>query len=68
MNALVAYVPTMERGEPLSSFERDMLNRLDTISTKQKAYYEMTSLRFQHLNHQIEVAQEQLAELDHCET
>jgi len=65
MNALIAYVPLVGRGEPLSNFERVMLNRLDTISGEQRAYYEMTLSRFQHLDHQIKVVQEQLVELYH---
>jgi len=39
MNTLVAYVPLVERGEPLSSFERVMLHRLDTICAKQKGIF-----------------------------
>jgi len=41
-NALVAYYAPEYRGEPLSMFERQVLNRLDTLTDDQKAYYEMT--------------------------
>ena len=46
-------------------FERQVLNRLDTLTYDQKEYYEMTQARFQHLDDQIEGVQEQLAELYH---
>ena len=46
-------------------FERQVLNRLDTLPYDQKEYYEMTQARFQHLDDQIEGVQEQLAELYH---
>ena len=42
-----------------------MLHRLDTFSVEQKAYYDMTTTRFQHLDDQIEVVQEQLNEFYH---
>ena len=64
-NALVEYHAPEYRGEPLSMFEKQVLNRLDTLSYDQKAYYEMTQARFQHLDDQIEGVQEQLAELYH---
>lgn len=65
MNALVAYVSPMERGKPLSNFERVMFHRLDTISAEQRQYFEMTTSRFQYLLDQIEVVQEKLVELYH---
>jgi len=37
MNSLIAYEALVERGEPLTSFERLMLNRLDTISAEIRA-------------------------------
>ena len=62
-NALVAYEEPEYRGEPLSMFERQVLSRLDTLTYDQKAHYEMTYARFQHLDDQIEGVQVQLAEL-----
>jgi len=62
-NALVAYQAPEYRGEPLSMFERQVLDRLDTLTDDQKTYFEMTQARFQHLDYQIEGVQEQLAEL-----
>ena len=62
-NALVAYQAPEYRGEPLSMFERQVLDRLDTLTNNQKTYFEMTQARFQHLDYQIEGVQEQLAEL-----
>ena len=53
-NALVAYEEPEYRGEPLSMFERQVLSRLDTLTYDQKAHYEMTYARFQHLDDQIE--------------
>jgi len=32
LQALIPYVPPVERGEPLSSFKRMMVNKLDFIS------------------------------------
>jgi len=64
-NALVAYEEPVYRGEPLSMFERQVLSRLDTLTYDQKAHYEMTQARFQHLDGQIEGVQEQLVELYH---
>jgi len=57
-NALVAYQEPVHRGEPLSMFERQVLNSLDTLTYDQKEYYEMTQARFQHLDDQIEGVQE----------
>jgi len=62
-NALVAYQAPEYRGEPMSMFERQVLYRLDVLSDDQKTYFEATQARFQHLDHQIEGIQEQLAEL-----
>jgi len=53
-NALVAYQAPEYRGEPLSMFERQVLDRLDTLTDDQKTYFEMTQDRFQHLDYQIE--------------
>ena len=64
-NALDAYQEPVYRGEPLSMFERQVLSRLNTLTYDQKAHYEMTQARFQHLDDQIEGVQEQLAELYH---
>jgi len=62
-NALVAYQAHEYRGEPLSMFERHVLDRLDTLTNDQKTYFEITQARFQHLDYQIEGVQKQLAEL-----
>jgi len=62
-NALVAYHAPEYRGEPMSMIERQVLYRLDVLSDDQKTYFETTQARFQHLDHQIEGIQEQLAEL-----
>ena len=62
-NALVAYQALEYRGEPLSMFERQVMDRLDTLKDDQKTYFEMTQARFQHLDYHIEGVQEQLAEL-----
>ena len=62
-NALVAYQAPEYRGEPMSMFERQVLYRLDALSEEQKTYFEATQARFQHLDHQIEGVQVQLAEL-----
>jgi len=67
MNELIAYEAPMNRGEPLSSFERLMLDKTDTLFSVQRAYHEMTEARFQHLDHQIEGVQEHLVELYHRE-
>jgi len=50
-NALVAYQAPEYRGEPLSMFERQVLDRLDTFTDDQKTYFEMTQARFQHLDY-----------------
>ena len=62
-NVIVAYQTPQYKGEPLSMFERQVLYRLDVLSDYQKTYFETTQARFQHLDHQIEGIQEQLAEL-----
>ena len=62
-NALVAYQALEYKGEPLSMFERQVLDRLDTLTDDQKTYFEMTQARFQHLDYQLEGVQKQLAEL-----
>jgi len=62
-NALVAYQAPEYRGEPMSMFERQVLYRLDVMSEEQRAYFETTQARFQHLDDQIEGVQVQLAEL-----
>ena len=62
-NALVAYQAPEYRGEPLSSFEREVLHRMETLSTNQRTYFDMTQARFQHLEYQIEGVQYQLSEL-----
>ena len=53
-NALVTYQAPEYRGETLSMFERQVLDRLDTLTDDQKTYFEMTQARFQHLDYQIE--------------
>jgi len=53
-NALVSYQAPEYRGEPLSMFERQVLDRMDTLTNDQKTYFEMTQARFQHLDYQIE--------------
>jgi len=62
-NALVAYQAPEYRGEPLSMFERKVLDKLDTLTDDQKTYFEITQVRFQHLDYQLKGVQEQLAEL-----
>jgi len=62
-NAIVAYQTPEYRGEPLSMFERQILYRLDAMTAEQKAYFETTQARFQHLDDQIEGVQFQLVEL-----
>ena len=62
-NAIVAYQTPEYRGEPLSMFERQVLYRLDVMTAEQRAYFEITQARFQHLDDQIEGVQAQLAEL-----
>ena len=62
-NAIVAYQAPEYRGEPMSMFERQVLYRLDVMSAKQRAYFETTHARFQHLDDQIEGVQAQLVEL-----
>jgi len=53
-NALVAYQAPKYRGEPLSMFERQALDKLDTLTDDQNTYFEMAQARFQHLDYQIE--------------
>jgi len=62
-NAIVAYPTPEYRGETLSMFERQFLYRLDAMTAKQRAYFETTQARFQHVDDQIEGVQLQLAEL-----
>ena len=62
-NAIVAYQAREYRGEPMSMFERKVLYRLDVMSAEQRAYFETTHARFQHLDDQIEEVQAQLTEL-----
>ena len=62
-NAIVAYQGPEYRGEPMSMFERQVLYRLDVMSAEQRAHFETTHARFQHLDDQIEGVQAQLAEL-----
>ena len=47
----------------MSMFERQVLYRLDVMSAEQRAYFETTHARFQHLDDQIEGVQAHLAEL-----
>jgi len=53
-NAIVAYQTPEYRGEPLSMFERQVLYRLDVMTAEERAYFETTKARFQHLDDQIE--------------
>ena len=62
-NAIVAYQTPEYKGEPLSMFERQVLYRLDAMTAEQRAYFEITQARFQHLDDQIEGVQLQLVEL-----
>jgi len=62
-NALVTYQAPEYLGEPLSSFEREVLHCMDTLSTDQRTYFEMTQDRFQPLEYQIEGVQDQLSKL-----
>ena len=50
MNVMVTYVPLVDRGEPLSSFERLMVYKLDSIFASQREYFELIESRFQHLD------------------
>jgi len=60
-NALVAYQAPEYRGEPMSMFERKVMYCLDVMLEEQRAYFETTQARFQHLDDQIEGVQLQLA-------
>jgi len=62
-NVIVAYQTPEYRGELLSMFERQVLYRLDAMIVEQRAYFETTQARFQHLDYQIEGVQLHLAEL-----
>ena len=62
-NAIVAYQSPEYRGEPMSMLERQVLYRLDVMSAEQRAHFETTHARIQHLDNQIEGVQAQLAEL-----
>ena len=59
----VAYQTLEYKGEPLSMFERQVLYHLDAMTAEQRAYFETTQARFQHLDDQIEGVQLQLVEL-----
>jgi len=65
MNVLVAYVLPVDRGKPLSKFERFMVNRLDSVFATQIQHFEMIEARFEHLDQHIEAVPEQLAVLYH---
>jgi len=48
-NAIIPYVPPVERGEPLSQFEQFeqiVLGRLDTMAKDQREHYEICAARF----------------------
>jgi len=64
-NVIIPYVPPVERGELLSKFEQMMLNKLNIVDGDQREHYEFFAARFQHLDDQLEVVQEQLTELDY---
>ena len=49
-NVIITHVPPVERGEPLSHFERMVLKRLDTIVGDQRKHYEFFAIRFQHFD------------------
>ena len=49
-NVIVAYQSPEYRGEPMSMFERQVLYRLVVMSVEQRAYFETTQARFQHLD------------------
>jgi len=63
MNTLIAYEAPMNRGEPLSNFERLMFDWMDTFSADQRAHHEMSKARFQHVYYQIEGVQKHLVEI-----
>jgi len=63
MNGLITYQALEYPGESISSFEREVLHHMDTLSTDQRTYFEVTQARFQRLDYHIEGVQEQLAEL-----
>jgi len=46
MHALISYIPLVNHGEPLSSFERMMLNRIYTMASDQRNHYEFFVARF----------------------
>jgi len=62
MHALVGYEPPIDRGIPMSPFERLMINRLDNMASDQRNHYDFCAARFQHLDEQIEVVHTQLFE------
>ena len=68
-HAMIPYVPLVGRGEPLSRFEQMVLGQLDTMANDQRDLYEFSVGRFQHLDNQIEVVQDQLAKMAYgCDT
>jgi len=48
----------LNRGEPLSHFEKRVLNWMDTMVSDQKDHYEFCVEHCQHLDDQIEVVQQ----------
>jgi len=61
--AMIPYVPFVDTREPLYIFEQMVLRRPDTMASNQRDHYEFCAARFQHLDDQIEVVRNQLAEL-----
>jgi len=65
MHVLVSYEPLVDHGIPISPFERQMINRMDTMTRDKKDHYELCETQFQYLNERIEVVQTQLAEFQY---
>jgi len=49
------------QGSGYSRFEQMMIDKLDNLTMEQKNNHEFYTARFQHLDHQMEVVQDQLA-------
>lgn len=65
MHILVGYKPPIDRGIPMSQFERLMINCMDNMANDQRNHYEFYAARFQHLEEKIEVVQTQLFEFQY---
>jgi len=58
--ALIPYVPPVQRGEPLSQFEKMLLRRFHNILGNQKMHHEYCTARFQLLHQEIKQVRDQL--------